>query len=100
MQDYAHAVTGLSVVSPRRMRARRAPCPLLQDQAYVLAYIDGFMVLGFAVIGALLLMLLLRSRRRSPGRCNTQGVLRRKVHLSCLPCSTQNRSKYSGVPIR
>jgi hypothetical protein len=26
----------------------------------VLAYIDGFMVLGFAVIGALLLMLLLR----------------------------------------
>jgi hypothetical protein len=31
----------------------------VQDQAYVLAYIDGFMVLGFAVIGALLLMLLL-----------------------------------------
>jgi len=31
-----------------------------ENQAYVLAYIDGFMVLGFAVIGALLLMLLLR----------------------------------------
>jgi len=27
----------------------------------VLAFIDGFMVLGFAVIGALLLMLLLRN---------------------------------------
>ena len=32
----------------------------VQNQAYVLAYIDGFMVLGFAVISALLLMLLLR----------------------------------------
>jgi hypothetical protein len=31
------------------------------SQAYVLAYIDGFMVLGFAVIGALLLTLLLRA---------------------------------------
>jgi hypothetical protein len=31
-----------------------------ENQAYALAYIDGFMVLGFAVIGALLLMLLLR----------------------------------------
>ena len=33
----------------------------VQDQAYVLAFIDGFMVFGFAVIGALLLMLLLRT---------------------------------------
>jgi MFS transporter, DHA2 family, multidrug resistance protein len=32
----------------------------VQNQAYVLAYIDAFMFLGFAVIGALLLMLLLR----------------------------------------
>jgi MFS transporter, DHA2 family, multidrug resistance protein len=32
----------------------------VQNQAYVLAYIDGFVVLGFTVIGALLLMLLLR----------------------------------------
>ena len=30
------------------------------DQANVLAYIDGFMVIGFAAIGVLLLMLLLR----------------------------------------
>ena len=30
-----------------------------RDQAYELAYIDGFMVLSFAVIGALVLMLLL-----------------------------------------
>jgi hypothetical protein len=32
----------------------------VQNQACMLAYIDSFMVLGFAVIGALLLMLLLR----------------------------------------
>jgi MFS transporter, DHA2 family, multidrug resistance protein len=29
----------------------------VQNRADVLAYIDGFMVLGFAVIGALLLMM-------------------------------------------
>ena len=33
----------------------------VQNQANVLAYIDGFMIIGFAVIGVLLLMLLLRS---------------------------------------
>jgi DHA2 family multidrug resistance protein len=33
----------------------------VEAQAYVLAYIDGFMIIGFAVIGTLLLMLLLRS---------------------------------------
>ena len=32
----------------------------MQTQANVLAYIDGFMVIGFAVIGVLLLMLFLR----------------------------------------
>jgi hypothetical protein len=32
----------------------------------VLAYIDGFMIIGFAVIGALLLMLLLRTRPAGP----------------------------------
>ena len=36
----------------------------VQNQAYVLAYIDAFMALGFAVIGALLLMLLLRDPQR------------------------------------
>jgi len=39
----------------------------VQGQAYVLAYIDGFMVLGFAVIGVLLLMLLLRAPPAVPG---------------------------------
>jgi hypothetical protein len=30
----------------------------VQNQVYVLAYVDGFIVLGFTVIGALVLMLL------------------------------------------
>jgi hypothetical protein len=33
----------------------------VQEQAYVLAYIDGFMIVGFSVIGVLLLMLTLRA---------------------------------------
>ena len=37
------------------------------NQAYVLAYIDGFMVLGFAAIGVLLLMVFLRAPPAQPG---------------------------------
>jgi len=37
-------------------RATALRARAVQNQAYVLAYIDPFMVLGFAVIGALLLM--------------------------------------------
>ena len=32
----------------------------MQTQANVLAYIDGFMVIGFVMIGVLLMLLLLR----------------------------------------
>ena len=44
----------------------------VQNQASVLSYIDGFMFLGFATVGALLLML--NSERspctaRDPGQC-------------------------------
>jgi hypothetical protein len=38
----------------------------VQHQAYVLAYIDGFMFLGFTVIVGLLLMLLLRDPPAQP----------------------------------
>jgi MFS transporter, DHA2 family, multidrug resistance protein len=38
----------------------------VQSQANVLAYIDGFMIIGFAVIGVLLLMLLLRAPPVNP----------------------------------
>ena len=43
------------------MHARRRCWPhAVQGQANVLAYIDGFMVIGFGAIGVLLLMLILR----------------------------------------
>ena len=44
----------------RRCEADALLARAVQNQAHVLGYIDGFMVLGFAVIGALSLMLLLR----------------------------------------
>jgi DHA2 family multidrug resistance protein len=62
LQDYAHAVAGRSVGQPEaNARATALLARSVQAQANVLAYIDGFMVFGIAVIGALLLMLLLRS---------------------------------------
>src|ERR1700722_8944485 len=59
--EYARSVAGRSIGDPEaQARAIALLARAVQNQAYVLAYIDGFMVLGFAVIGALLLMLLLR----------------------------------------
>ena len=50
-----------ALLATRKLRhAQPLSWRAVQNQAYVLAYIDAFMVLGFAVIGALLLMLLLR----------------------------------------
>jgi DHA2 family multidrug resistance protein len=61
LEYYAKIVGGRSVGDPQASeRATALLAHAVQNQAYVLAYIDGFMVLGFAVIGALLLMLLLR----------------------------------------
>src|SRR5277367_4663667 len=61
LEDYAKAIAGRSVGDPQAAaRATALLARAVQNQAYVLAYIDGFMVLGFAVIGALFLMLLLR----------------------------------------
>jgi DHA2 family multidrug resistance protein len=62
LQDYAHAVTGRSIGQAEAdARATALLARSVQNQANVLAYIDGFMVLGFVVIGALTLMLFLRS---------------------------------------
>ena len=61
LEHYAKIVGGRSVGDPEAAaRATALLARAVQNQAYVLAYIDAFMVLGFAVIGALLLMLLLR----------------------------------------
>jgi MFS transporter, DHA2 family, multidrug resistance protein len=61
LDEYAKAIAGRSVGAPEAAaRADALLARAVQDQAYVLAYIDGFMVLGFAVVGVLFLMLLLR----------------------------------------
>jgi MFS transporter, DHA2 family, multidrug resistance protein len=61
LEDYAKAIAGRSIGHPEAAaRATALLARAVQNQAYVLAFIDGFMVLGFAVIRALLLMLLLR----------------------------------------
>ncbi|HEY2527480.1 MAG TPA: MFS transporter [Xanthobacteraceae bacterium] len=61
LADYAKVIAGRSVGQPEAAaRATALLAQSVQKQAYVLAYIDGFMVLGLSVIGALLLMLLLR----------------------------------------
>lgn len=61
IQDYAHAVGARSVGQPEAQgRAVGLLAHAVQTQANVLAYIDGFMVIGFAVVVVLLMMLLLR----------------------------------------
>jgi DHA2 family multidrug resistance protein len=67
LQDYAHAVTGRSVgQAEANARATALLAHSVQSQAYVLAFIDSFMIIGFAAIGALLLMLLLRTPPAQP----------------------------------
>ena len=67
LQDYARAVAGRSVGQPDAdARATALLAHSVQIQANVLAYIDGFMIIGFAVIGVLLLMLLLRAPQADP----------------------------------
>jgi DHA2 family multidrug resistance protein len=64
LEDYARAVAGHSVgLAEANARATALLARSVQVQANVLAYIDGFLVFGFAVIGALLLMLFLRTPR-------------------------------------
>jgi MFS transporter, DHA2 family, multidrug resistance protein len=62
LADYARAVVGRSVgQGEANARATALLARAVQGQAYVLAFIDTFMVIGFGVVGALLLMLLLRA---------------------------------------
>lgn len=61
LQEYAQAVAARSVgPAAANGRATGLLAHSVQVQAYVLAYIDGFMVIGFAAIGVLLMMLILR----------------------------------------
>ena len=67
LQGYARAVSGRSVgEGEAHVRAAALLARAVQRQAYVLAYIDGFMILAFAVIAVLLLMLTLRTPQPQP----------------------------------
>jgi DHA2 family multidrug resistance protein len=67
LQGYQGAVGGRSVGDlAAHGRATALLARAVQHQAYVLAYIDGFMFLGFTVIVGLLLMLLLRDPPAQP----------------------------------
>ncbi len=62
LQDYANAVAARSIGDPSaHARATALLAQAVRNQAYVLAFIDGFMFMGFAVIAGVLAMLLLRT---------------------------------------
>ncbi len=66
LQDLTHAVMERSVgQAEATARATALLARAVQGQAYVLSYIDGFMVVGFGVIGVLVVMLLLREPPQS-----------------------------------
>jgi DHA2 family multidrug resistance protein len=61
LQDYFNAVFGRSVGAGQATgRSLALLSAAIRKQAYVLAYIDGFLFLAYAVVVALILMLLLR----------------------------------------
>ena len=73
--DYARVVTGRSVgQAEASARATALLAGAVQRQAYVPAFIDTFMVIGFGMIGALLLMLLLRAPPVQSSRRNAQSA--------------------------
>jgi DHA2 family multidrug resistance protein len=62
LQDYENAVMSRSVGAvAAHARGTALLAQAVRRQAYVLAFIDGFMILGFATIAGLLLMLFLRT---------------------------------------
>ncbi len=74
LQDYAAAVAPRSVGQPEaNARATALLAHAVEVQANVLAYIDGFMVIGFASIAVLLLMLFLRQPPGLPIRAAPSG---------------------------
>jgi MFS transporter, DHA2 family, multidrug resistance protein len=76
LQGYARAVAGRSVgQTGADARATALLARSVQNQAYVLSYIDGFMVVGFAVVVVLLLMLTLRTPTAQPAPSGAGSVL-------------------------
>ena len=77
LQYYANAVGGRSNGTAQAgARAVAVLAQTVQHQASVLSYIDGFMLLGFAAFGALLLMLVLKDPPAQPLILGSSGVAR------------------------
>src|SRR5271170_2403617 len=75
LQYYANAVGGRSNgTAQASARATALLAHTVQNQASVLSYIDGFMLLGFAALGALLLMLVLKDPPAQPLILGGSGV--------------------------
>lgn len=67
LEQYANVVSSRSNgTAEARARAAALLAHSVQNQASVLSYIDGFMLLGFATVGALLLMLILKDPPAQP----------------------------------
>jgi MFS transporter, DHA2 family, multidrug resistance protein len=67
LEQYANVVSSRSNgTAEASARAAALLAHSVQNQASVLSYIDGFMLLGFATVGALLLMLILQDPPAQP----------------------------------
>jgi DHA2 family multidrug resistance protein len=74
LQHYANAVGGRSNgTTHATARSAALLAHTVQNQANVLSYIDGFMLLGFAALGALLLMLVLKDPPAQPLTLGSTG---------------------------
>ena len=77
LQHYASAIGSRSVgTAQASARATALLAHSVQNQANVLSYIDGFMLLGFAALGALLLMLALNDSPAHPPARGSNGAAR------------------------
>jgi MFS transporter, DHA2 family, multidrug resistance protein len=75
LEYYANVVRSHSNgTAQARARATALLAHTVQNQASVLSYIDGFMLLGFAALGALLLMLALKDPPLQPVVLGSTGV--------------------------
>jgi hypothetical protein len=67
LRDYANVLASRSIgTAEASARATALLAREVRRQAYVLSFIDGFMVLGYPVFVALLLILFYATRRRNP----------------------------------
>ena len=70
------SICGSPFAQQSETRATALLAHAVQNQANVLSYIDGFMLLGFSTLGALLLMLMLKDPPAQPLVLGSASVAR------------------------